>query len=71
MTKKFLLPVQIIFLSVSVAYWQIFFKFVEEADIRFAMNLGKYILEHGFPHVDPFTIHENVQLVAQQWLSGI
>ena len=71
MTKKFLLLVQIIFLSVGAIYWQIFFKFVEEADIRFVMNLGKYILEHGFPHVDPFTIHENLQLVAQQWLSGI
>ena len=71
MTKKFLPLVQIIFLSAGATYWQIFFKFVEDADIRFVMNLGRYILEHGFPHVDPFTIHENLQLVAQQWLSGI
>ena len=69
--NKFLTLGQIIFLSASVAYWQIFFRFVEKADTLFVMNLGKYILEHGFPHVDPFTVHENLQLVVQQWLSGI
>ena len=61
----------IVFLLVVVVGWQTLFSFVEEADTRFAMNLGRYILEHGFPHVDPFTIHENLQLVAQQWLSGV
>ena len=35
------------------------------------MNLGRYVLEHGFPHIDPFTVHENLKLVAQQWLSGV
>lgn len=71
MIKKFSLPIQIIFLSASVAWWQINFRFIEEADTRFVMNLGRYVLEHGFPYVDPFTIHENLQLVAQQWLSGV
>ena len=61
----------IAFLSAAATFWQAFFKFVEEADTYFVMNLGRYILEHGFPHVDPFTIHENLQLVAQQWLSGV
>ena len=69
--NKFLPLIQIIFLSVSVAYWQVFFQFVEQADTRFVMNIGQYVLEHGFPHVDPFTVHENLQLVAQQWLSGV
>ncbi len=68
---RFLPLAQIIFLSAGVVFWQPLFKFIEEADTRFAMNLGRYILEHGFPHVDPFTIHENLQLVAQQWLSGV
>ena len=62
---------RVAFLTAGVALWQTFFRFVEEADTRFAMNLGRYILEHGFPHVDPFTIHENLRLVAQQWLSGV
>lgn len=69
--SKFLPLVQAIFLSVAVTAWQMFFRFVEEADTYFVMNLGRYILEHGFPHVDPFTVHENLQLVAQQWLSGV
>ena len=69
--NRFLPLIQIIFLSVSVAYWQPFFTFVEAADTRFVMNIGQYVLEHGFPHVDPFTVHENLQLVAQQWLSGV
>ena len=71
MIKRFLPLIQVIFLSVSTIYWQIFFKFVEEADTLFVMNLGRYVMEHGFPHVDPFTVHENLQLVAQQWLSGV
>ncbi|MBR0260934.1 MAG: hypothetical protein IJQ85_03975 [Selenomonadaceae bacterium] len=69
--NRFLPLIQAISLSACVVYWQIFFKWIEEADTRFVINLGKYILEHGFPHVDPFTVHENLQLVAQQWLSGV
>ena len=71
MLRKFSLPLQIIFLSASVLFWQAFFRFVEEADTYFVMNLGRYVLEHGFPHIDPFTVHENLKLVAQQWLSGV
>ena len=63
--------VQVIFLTAGIALWQTLFTFTEDADTRFVMNLGRYILENGFPHVEPFTIHENLQLVAQQWLSGI
>ena len=61
----------IAFLSVGVAFWQIFFKLTENADTYFLMNLGRYILENGFPQFDPFTIHENLKLVPQQWLSGV
>ena len=71
MLKKFLPLVQIIFLSSAVLFWQAFFQFGEGADTYFVMNLGRYVLEHGFPHVDPFTVHENLKLVAQQWLSGV
>jgi len=75
MTEKFshyaLSITQFALLLASVACGQLFFEFVEEADTYFLMNLGRYILEHDIPHVDPFTIHENLQLVAQQWLSGV
>ena len=63
--------IQAIFLSVVVACWQMFFKLEENADIYFVMNIGRHIIENGFPQVDPFTIHENLKLVPQQWLSGI
>lgn len=62
---------QIVFLSSGALFCQIFFTLPEEADTYFVMNLGRYVLEHGFPYVDPFTIHEGLQLVAQQWLSGV
>lgn len=71
MNEKFSTLAQIIFLTLAVAGWQIFLRLPEESDTYFVMNLGRYILEHGFPHVDPFTIHENLKLVPQQWLSGI
>lgn len=62
---------QIVFLSSGALFCQIFFTLPEEADTYFVMNLGRYVLEYGFPYVDPFTIHEGLQLVAQQWLSGV
>ena len=71
MIKKFLPFVQVVLLSTVVATGQMKFKLDEQADTYFVMNLGRYVLEHGIPHVDPFTIHENLQLVAQQWLSGV
>lgn len=71
MNKKFSSGVQVAFLLIGVACVQLIFKLPEESDTNFIMNLGRYILAHGFPHVDPFTIHDGIQLVAQQWLSGI
>ena len=71
LAHKLLLPAQIIFLAAGVSIYQLSFRLTEKADTYFIMNIGRYILENGFPHVDPFTIHENLQLVAQQWLSGI
>ena len=40
-------------------------------DTWFILNYGRYILNHGFPTVDPFTIHEGLNLVIQQWLIDI
>ena len=62
---------RIAFLLTGVACVQLIFKLPEDSDTNFIMNIGRYILAHGFPHVDPFTIHDGIQLVAQQWLSGI
>ena len=40
-------------------------------DIWFLINTGRYILNHGFPTIDPFTIHEGFHLVIQQWIPDV
>ena len=40
-------------------------------DTWFILNYGRYILNHGFPNIDPFTIHEGLNLVIQQWLIDV
>lgn len=40
-------------------------------DIWFLLNHGRYILNNGFPIIEPFTIHHNFSFVMQQWLSSI
>lgn len=40
-------------------------------DFWFLVNNGKYIVQHGFPTVDPFVIHQNFSLVVQQWLTDV
>ncbi len=36
-------------------------------DLWFMLNNGRYILAHGFPYTEPFTVHENLSFVMQQW----
>ncbi len=40
-------------------------------DSWFLFNYGSYVLENGFPTIEPFTMHENFSFVMQQWLSAI
>ena len=44
---------------------------VDYNDIWFLLNHGKYVLNNGFPLIEPFTIHENFAFVMQQWLSSV
>lgn len=37
-------------------------------DCYFLLNNGRYVLSHGIPRIDPFTIHEGLHYVMQQWL---
>lgn len=71
MIERVLSVVSVVCLTAGVACWQMFLPFPEEADTYFVMNIGRYVFEHGVPYVDPFTVHENLKLVAQQWLSGV
>lgn len=43
----------------------------KENDIWFLLKHGEYILKHGFPHIEPFSMHQNFSFVMQQWLSSI
>lgn len=39
-------------------------------DIWFLLNSGRYVLENGLPTTEPFTIHQGLSFVMQQWLSA-
>lgn len=43
----------------------------KENDIWFLLNHGKYVLEYGFPTVEPFSMHQDFSFVMQQWLSAV
>lgn len=40
-------------------------------DTWFLLNHGKYVFFHGFPYIEPFTIHTNFKFVMQQWASSL
>ena len=49
----------------------LFSDFTEETDIWFLLSHGRYVLNHGFPHVEFLTMHEGLHFVMQQWLSSV
>ncbi len=40
-------------------------------DIWFILNHGRYVLDYGIPYFEPFTIHEGMHFVMQQWLAAV
>jgi len=40
-------------------------------DIWFLLNSGRYVLQHGIPFVEPFTMHRQMSFVMQQWLTDV
>ena len=40
-------------------------------DFYFLYPTGEYILKNGFPHTDFLSMHSNMKLVLQQWLSTV
>ena len=40
-------------------------------DLWFLFTSGRYVLAHGIPTVEPFTLHPNMAFVMQQWLSSV
>ena len=49
----------------------VFMKYNMDTDTWFILNLGRYTLHNGFVSTDPFTMHEGLNYVFQQWLTGI
>ncbi len=45
--------------------------FEYQDDLWFILNYGKYIINNGFATIDPFTIHENLDFIMQQWLTAV
>ena len=44
---------------------------VMDNDFWFTINHGRYILEHGFTNVEPFTVHEGLAFSFEKWLTCI
>lgn len=40
-------------------------------DFWFLFKTGEYIVNNGFPHTDFLSMHQNMKLVVQQWLSTV
>ena len=49
----------------------LFIPFELDNDVWFLLNGGRYVLNYGIPYIEPFTIHEDLSFVMQQWLSGV
>lgn len=48
-----------------------FIRWSLDNDVWFLLNGGRYVLAHGIPHTEPFSMHEGFRFVMQQWLTGV
>ncbi len=44
---------------------------IMDNDIWFILNCGRYVTENGIPHIEPFTIHQGLSYIMQQWMSAV
>ncbi|MBO6305295.1 MAG: hypothetical protein J6M62_09510 [Selenomonadaceae bacterium] len=42
-----------------------------DSDFWFILNSGKFVAENGFPYTEPFTMHEGLNFVLEQWATDI
>lgn len=65
-------PKILVFLTISLFVVIINLNFTRlDNDFWFLINTGKHILNSGFPTIEPFTIHADLQFVVQQWLTDV
>ena len=61
----------VISLLLLITTFYSFTSFKLDNDFWFIINTGKYILNNGFPTIEPFTMHTNLTYLSQQWLTAI
>lgn len=49
----------------------VFTRLVFDGDLWFILNSGRYVLDNGFPYTEPFSMHEGLNFVLEQWLTDI
>lgn len=49
----------------------LFTRFQFDNDFWFILNSGRYVMENGFPYTEPFSMHEGLNFVLEQWLADI
>lgn len=54
-----------LFVGALLQYWDL------NSDTWFILNGGRYVMERGIPHTEPFTMHEGLHFVLEQWLTGV
>ncbi|MEA4915779.1 MAG: hypothetical protein VB061_14525 [Christensenella sp.] len=61
----------IVFLKLIVFLPCLFMILQLNNDTWFLLNSGRYVLQHGIPTIEPFTLHQNFSFVMQQWLTAV
>lgn len=49
----------------------VFVRLVFDGDLWFILNSGRFVVENGFPYTEPFSMHEGLNFVLEQWLTDI
>lgn len=50
--------------------YSIFYPLIDN-DTYWILNIGRYITQNGLFNIDPFTIHQGLNVTVQQWLSDV
>lgn len=66
--NSWLIPFGVIFIAFII---HMALKAERDSDMYFMIANGEYILKHGFPHINPFVIHEDFKIIIQQWIPSV
>lgn len=61
-----------LYILMLITYVAVLLPFIKKGtpdnDLYFLANTGKYILQNGFPHINPFCITQGLNIVIQNWM---